>query len=259
MRVVTWNVNGVRACIRKGALARMADALEPDVLCLQETRADLDGPAGDALCDELGFLEAFYSTNPSSAGYSGTAIVGNRLATAPRRDVWLYENEGRVAGALVRDTFVLLSVYAPNTGKNERLPYKEQFFERLGDECAWLCRQGYSVVLAGDFNAVQNELDVHDWNGTLDEAGNRSEEREALRALLHRRGTHFVDIWRESHPDTRQYTWWDQRTRARQRNRGWRIDSFIVDAALRDASCTIHDDIEGSDHCPVVLDLPAKR
>lgn len=265
MRVVTWNVNGLRAALRERALQWMVDELQPHILCLQETRVDLE-KAKDTM---QGLLEVvtprgeeravYYSTNPQEAHRAGVAICGPSewLTPAPTRDDWLYGDEGRVQSVEVQGVFTLLCIYAPNTGREGRVGYKTQFLERLGAEVAWLRKTGHTVVLAGDFNVIQEEIDVHDWRGTFGHAGNREEERDEYLAFLRRRNTNHVDAWRESRPGERQYTWWDMRTAGRQRGRGWRIDTFIVDTALVPlvAECTIHDNIHGSDHCPVSLDI----
>lgn len=265
MRIATWNVNGLRAILRSGALEHMVGELHPHVVCLQETRVDLftnrvANGALEAVCRDGGrSTVAYFRSNPREPHRAGVAIVApdSWLAPAPVRDSWLYEDEGRVVGAVVQGAFVLLSVYAPNTGRDERVDYKLDFLSRLGDEVAWLHKKGHAVVLAGDFNVVRDELDVHDWRGTLGQAGNREEETDAWLAFLQRRNTSHVDAWRESHPGERQYTWWDLRTNGRRRGRGWRIDTFVVDSALIPlvAECTVHDSIQGSDHCPVTLDM----
>lgn len=265
MRVVTWNVNGLRAVLRSGALRAMVEGLRPNILCLQETRVDLER-ASDTLRDLLEVVTpageeyvVYFSTNRCEAHRAGVAICGpvDWLRPARRRDDWLYEDEGRVVGVDVQGVFTLLSVYAPNTGRPERVDYKLQFLDRLATEVAWLRKNGPAPVLAGDFNVVRDELDVHDWKGTRGSAGNREEEQDEWLALLQRRNTSHVDAWRESHPGVRQYTWWDARTAGRRRGRGWRIDTFVLDSALvpLTAECTINDNIYGSDHCPVTLDV----
>jgi exodeoxyribonuclease-3 len=265
LRIATWNVNGLRAVLRSGALERMVGELRPHVVCLQETRADLVdneeafGVLHDLVTPPRGMTTILQSVNRGEPHRAGVVVLGpaEGVRLAPRRDTWLYEDEGRVIGAIVQGAFVLLSVYAPNTGREERCRYKLQFLSRLGFEVAWLRSRGHVVVLAGDFNVVTDELDVHDWHGTLGHAGNREEERDEWLTFLRRRGTNHVDAWREFHPGERQYTWWDTRTAGRKRGRGWRIDTFVVDSALvpRVTKCTIHDDIQGSDHCPVTLDV----
>jgi len=264
MRVATWNVNGLRAVLRSGALERMVDELRPHILCLQETRVDLaadEETRRRLLHATAGAPQSvWFSTNRREPHRAGVAIVGPtahvREATA-RRDDWLYEDEGRVVAVSVQDVFTLMSVYAPNTGRSERVAYKQMFLDRLGTEVSYLRKHEHPVVLAGDFNVVRDELDVHDWEGTQGSAGNREEERDEWLAFLGRRNTNHVDAWRESHPGERQYTWWDMRTAGRRRGRGWRIDTFVIDTALvpLTAECTIHDHIEGSDHCPVTLDI----
>ena len=261
MRIVTWNVNGLRSALRHGLTAQL-DLLKADVVLLQETRVDLSERAG---AEAYGALlaanwQVASSPHPREPGRSGTAVLvrrGTHVRIPPRQDEWVYEDEGRAAAVIIEDTFLAMSVYAPNTLKNSRVPYKVEFMRRLAEEVRYLADRA-PVVLGGDWNAISDGLDV--WDPHLQgEAGARDEEVAALLHLQYNDGVEMVDIWRAHNPTRRQYTWWDYATRARRRNQGWRLDAFLVDEALARTvvqDCTIREDVEGrSDHCPVTLDI----
>lgn len=257
MRITSWNVNGLRAVQRKGALDQLVDA-GPDILCLQETRCDLvaEAAAYEDLQERYGGVR--FSTG--SQGRSGTAICSDwnrwRTTSAPQRNGALYDDEtgeGRVTSEIVGD-FTLLTVYAPNTGREHRHREKHDWLVRLLGEVKWL-QQSLPVVLCGDWNAILEPLDVHDYEGTLETAGNHAFEREDLYDLL--ASARLVDVWRLRNPSRRQYTYWDYRGNMRRRGLGWRIDSFLVDERLVDriTNATIDDHITGSDHCPVSITI----
>lgn len=254
MKIVTWNVNGIRAAVRKG-LAEKIEDLNADVLCFQETKAQ-DGQVEEA-------LKAFRKTYPYLAinsavkkGYSGTAI----LSKTPFEEVVYdineedHDAEGRVTTVRF-NSFQLTNVYVPNSGsKLKRLDYRKTWDKAFK---AFLHNQNkhLPLIVTGDFNVALSELDLArpkaNYNKT---SGYTQDEIDGLQAIL---GSTFVDIWRDRNPGKVKYTFWNQRFKARERNVGWRIDYFLVPqeltAKIKDVS--ILNEVYGSDHCPIALEI----
>lgn len=271
MKLYSWNVNGIRAVIRKGAFREFIDAHRPDVLCLQETKAK----AGQSNPDLPGYLEYWYSAD--KAGYSGTAIftrdeplaVINGLpdSVAERfhlADDWFGDpnREGRVLAAEF-DRYWLVSVYTPNSkGDLSRLLLRYQAwdpaflaFVRQLEAGRFGSKTPKPVIFCGDLNVAHQEIDLARPRENRRTHGFTDEERERFRDFLDHG---FVDTFRYLHPDTTgAYTWWNLMSKARERNVGWRIDYFLVSQALLPhlAGAAIHPDILGSDHCPVSIEL----
>ncbi|RKZ10572.1 exodeoxyribonuclease III [bacterium] len=254
MRLYSWNVNGVRAALRKGLL-NWFDSTRPDVLCLQEVRAE-EHQIEPAMLAPLGYHSIW---NPSRAakGYSGTAI----LSREPAREVELglgdeeFDVEGRTVIAHF-DDFVLLNAYFPN-GRNDlsRVDYKLRFYELFLARCEEFRAQGRRVVFCGDLNTAHMPIDLARPKQNVGNTGFLPEERAWIDRFCE---AGYVDTWRALEPETAdRYTWWAMRMGARERNVGWRLDYFFVDEATRDAvrAARIHDQVTGSDHCPVELEL----
>jgi exodeoxyribonuclease-3 len=247
MRILSWNVNGLRSVSGKG-FRESIRSLSPDILLLQETRV---GAEGVDLLKEIG---PWVSLNPAvKPGYAGTAIVSQK---EPRRFFNLGEesglsNEGRVAAAEF-DDFYVLSVYSPNS-QNElrRLAYRCGEWEPAFREAVQQLQREKPVVIGGDLNVAHEEIDLARPTANRRNAGFTDEERAALSDLL---AIGLIDSFRDSHPGLAdQYSWWSYRGGARARNVGWRIDYLLLSESLRpnyQAAC-IHSDIMGSDHCPV--------
>lgn len=254
LRLYSWNVNGVRAALRKGLL-NWFDSTRPDVLCLQEVRAE-EHQIEPAMLAPLGYHSIW---NPSRAakGYSGTAI----LSREPAREVELglgdeeFDVEGRTVIAHF-DDFVLLNAYFPN-GRNDlsRVDYKLRFYELFLARCEEFRAQGRRVVFCGDLNTAHMPIDLARPKQNVGNTGFLPEERAWIDRFCE---AGYVDTWRALEPETAdRYTWWAMRMGARERNVGWRLDYFFVDEATRDAvrAARIHDQVTGSDHCPVELEL----
>jgi exodeoxyribonuclease-3 len=253
MRITTWNVNGLRAVLGKGLL-EWAEAETPDVLCLQEVRAHPHQiPPEHA--QRLQDLYPHALWNPAQRpGYSGVAT----LARAPAHETRLgldapeFDNEGRLIATRYPD-FWLFNIYFPNGGRDlARVPYKLSFYERLLEVCDELHAQGQSVIITGDFNTCHQEIDLRHPRPNRKHTGFLDEERDWItRYLSHG----FIDIYRQRYPDRVQYTWWAQFANARASNTGWRLDYFLISPALLPhvQDVVIHDDVPGSDHCPVSL------
>lgn len=271
MKIYSWNVNGIRAVIRKGDFQTFVKEHQPDILCLQETKAK-EGQADPNLPD---YLEYWYSAD--KAGYSGTAIFsrtepGTVLRGMPdtlATDHGLASDgygdanrEGRVIAAEY-DRFWLVSVYTPNSkGDLSRLSLR---YDRWDPAFLAYMKQlevglygsatPKPVVFCGDLNVAHQEIDLADPKRNRGEHGFTDEERGRFQAYL---DNGFVDTFRYLHPEaTEAYSWWNLMTRARSRNAGWRIDYVMISEALvpRLKSAGIHADIMGSDHCPVSITL----
>ena len=259
----SWNVNGLRAVINKNALEPLIAAQNPDILCLQETKAK-PGQANPDLED----YEEFYNS-ADRPGYSGTAIFtklkplqiwpgftddfnisrpwANDLYGDPTR-------EGRILTAEF-DRFYLVNVYTPNSKRElTRLPLREALWDPTFLEYLKDLEKHKPVVVCGDFNAAHTEIDLARPKDNEHNAGYTKEERQGIENLIQ---AGFIDTFRALHPADRRYTWWTWRARARERNVGWRIDYFFISKSLEKnlRSAEIHENVLGSDHCPVSITL----
>ena len=249
MKLITWNVNGLRACLGKGFLD-FFNAMDADAFCLQETKLqphqiELDLPGYH-----------IYWNSAEKKGYSGTALITKTepLTVTYGLGIPEHDTEGRVITAEYED-FYLVCCYTPNA-QNElaRIDYRMQWED---DFRAYLMAldQKKPVVLCGDLNVAHEEIDLKNPKSNRGNAGFSDQEREKRTTLL---GSGFADSFRALYPDkTGAYTWWSYRFNARKNNAGWRIDYFIVSERLlpRVKDQIIHADVTGSDHCPVELDL----
>lgn len=252
MKLISWNVNGLRACVGKGFYESLA-ALDADVVCLQETKLQ----AGQIDISLDGYET--YWNYADKKGYSGTAIFTRRhpLSVTYGLGIDLHDHEGRIITAEYED-FYLVTAYVPNSQDGlRRLDYRQQWDKDLRAYLKEL-ETRKPVVLCGDLNVAHREIDLKNPKSNRKNAGFTDEEREGFQQLL---DAGFVDTFRHFYPDqTDIYSWWSYRFRAREKNAGWRIDYFVVSEALRPLleSATIHTEIFGSDHCPVEVVLRAK-
>ena len=249
MKLLSWNVNGLRAVLRKNFLEFLA-AETPDILCLQETKCRPE--------DVEQLWPADYTTYWNSAekkGYSGTAIFTRTRPLQVTQGIGVAEHdrEGRVVTAEYAD-FILVNSYVPNSQRElTRLPYRQQWDR---DFLAYLkgLEQRKPVIWCGDLNVAHTEIDLANPKANVKNHGFTPEERAGFGAAL---AAGFVDTFREFEKGPRHYTWWSPMGGARGRNVGWRIDYFLASAALRPRlkSAYIRPDVLGSDHCPVGLEL----
>jgi exodeoxyribonuclease-3 len=252
--LLSWNVNGIRAVQKKGFLPWLAHS-QPDILCLQETRAEehqlpaeLARPAG---------YHAFWHASISKKGYSGTALFSRQepLSVQFGLGVDEFDQEGRTIIAEYPD-FTLLNCYFPNGGRDHsRVPFKMAFYEAFLQKCEALRAEDKAVLFCGDVNTAHREIDLANPKSNQNTTGFLPEERAWMDKLVE---AGYVDTFRRLHPDLpEQYTWWSVPTRARERNVGWRIDYFFVtpDLLPRIADAFILPEVQGSDHCPVGLTL----
>ncbi|MCA9352090.1 exodeoxyribonuclease III [Patescibacteria group bacterium] len=259
MRIISWNVNGFRAWKDKpGTLEFLNIITKPDIICLQETKAQPDQ------VDETIFPDYPYDYYHSAEkkGYSSTAIFSK---IEPKK-VWFgmedspINNEGRIMNAEF-DEFILVNIYTPNAKPDlARLELRHKQWDVAFLKHLKKLEKKKPVVVCGDFNAAHNNIDIArpDANRTTEKnpgsPGFTDQEREGITNLI---DAGFIDTFRELHPKTIQYTWWSFRSAARQRNIGWRIDYFFVSKKLQKKikEATIYDQIMGSDHCPVGITL----
>lgn len=256
MRIITWNVNGLRAALRKGA-ADWWQAEQPDILCLQEVRSRPD----QLTAEQRAKLEQnHFVWNPAQrAGYSGVATFSQikPLGFEKGLGVEKFDLEGRVI-QMQFPAFRLFNIYFPNGSRDHsRVGYKLEFYAALLELCDELHAKGEQVILCGDFNTCHQEIDLRNHRQNRNTTGFLPEERAWVSKYLQHG---FLDAFRVLYPAREQYTWWTYRSNARARNVGWRLDYFLVSEALmpqvRDV--IIHDEVEGSDHCPVSLEISLK-
>ena len=252
MKLISWTVNGLRACVGKGFYESLA-ALDADVVCLQETKLQ----AGQIDLALEGYET--YWNYADKKGYSGTAIFTRRhpLSVTYGLGIDLHDHEGRIITAEY-EHFYLVTAYVPNSQDElRRLDYRQQWDKDLRAYLIEL-ETKKPVVLCGDLNVAHREIDLKNPKTNRKNAGFTDEEREGFQQLL---DAGFVDTFRHFYPDQKDiYSWWSYRFRAREKNAGWRIDYFVVSEALRPqlVSAAIHTDIFGSDHCPVEVVIDAE-
>lgn len=249
MKFISWNVNGLRACLKKGFLAFYRSE-RPDFLCLQETKME----RGQA---ELDLDEVLEYWNPAEKkGYSGTAVFTTHtpLSAACGMDQDKHDHEGRLI-TLEYEQFYLVCCYTPNAQDGlKRLGYRMEWEDDLREYLMGLDKNK-PVVYCGDLNVAHEEIDLKNPKTNRQNAGFSDQEREKMTELL---ASGFTDSFRYLYPDTTgAYSWWSYRFHAREKNAGWRIDYFIVSDRLRDKirRAEILTAVEGSDHCPVLLEL----
>ncbi|MCI5704239.1 exodeoxyribonuclease III [Candidatus Pseudoscillospira sp. SGI.172] len=247
MKLVSWNVNGLRACLKKGFLEHFS-ALDADVFCLQETKMQ----PGQADLDLPGYQEFWNSAEKK--GYSGTAVFTRVPPLSVSYDIDDPDHVGEGRSITVEfEDFYLVTVYTPNAQDGlKRLDYRMAWEDAFRDYLLTL-DQKKPVVVCGDLNVAHQEIDLKNPKSNRGNPGFSDQEREKFSQLL---ASGFTDTFRWLHPDlTGAYSWWSYRFHARENNAGWRIDYFLTSDRLRprieDAS--IHADMDGSDHCPVSL------
>ncbi len=249
MKFVSWNVNGLRACLKKGFVDSVL-GLDADFICLQETKME----RGQAEVELPGYHQFWNSADKK--GYSGTAIFARTqpLSVAYGMDLDKHDHEGRLI-TLEYPDFWLVDCYTPNAQRDlARLGYRMEWEDDLLDYLKSLDRTK-PVVYCGDLNVAHQEIDLKNPKTNRGNAGFSDEERGAMTRLL---ASGFTDTFRLLYPDKEgAYSWWSYQFHAREKNAGWRIDYFIVSQRLGDrvAEAAIHPDIQGSDHCPVSLIL----
>jgi len=252
MKIVSWNVNGLRSLSKNGYWESFLQATRPDIFCLQETKAAPE-QLGETFLSPLGY-SAFFSSSQMRKGYSGVAIYSKiePLKVIYGMGIKEFDQEGRIVGAEYED-FWLLNIYFPNGGQGpERLDYKMRFYDSFLAFAEKLRKQK-PVIFCGDVNTAHEEIDLARPKANEENTGFLPEERAWIDEVI---GAGFIDSFRNFHPQTKEaYTYWDMKTRARDRNVGWRLDYFFVaqEFMKRIKKAEIHTDIFGSDHCPLSI------
>ncbi|MFC0878519.1 exodeoxyribonuclease III [Saccharicrinis sp. FJH2] len=253
MKIISWNVNGIRAVVQKNFFEDLK-VMNPDMLCLQETKAQ-----DDQVAEALAVLEGYhiYSNSAEKKGYSGTAILSKSEPISVSKGIGIndHDNEGRVLCAEY-DKFYLISVYVPNSGSElKRLGYRQEwdlaFFNYLKK-----LEETKPVIVCGDFNVAHTEIDIARPKANYNKsAGYMQEEIDGMDRFTQ---GGLVDSFRHFYPDkTDAYSWWSFRAGARGKNIGWRIDYFLVSESFipEVKNASILADVMGSDHCPVAIEL----
>ncbi len=249
MKLISWNVNGIRACVTKGFMD-FFNEIDADIFCIQESKMQ----EGQLVLDMPGYHQ--YWNYAEKKGYSGTAIFTKKepLSVTYGLGIEEHDKEGRVI-TLEFEDFYMVTCYTPNS-QNElkRLDYRMKWED---DFKAYLknLEKTKPVIMCGDLNVAHKEIDLKNPKTNRKNAGFTDEEREKMTELLE---DGFIDTFRYFYPeDEGRYSWWSYRFKAREKNAGWRIDYFIVSESLKDKleGADIHKDVMGSDHCPIELDI----
>lgn len=248
MKMVSWNVNGIRACMGKGFMEFFQE-IDADIFCLQETKMQ----PGQLEIETPGYVQ--FMNSAEKKGYSGTMVFSKKEPLAVTYDMGIdeHDHEGRVITCEYED-FYLVTVYTPNSKDGLlRLDYRMVWED---DFKAYLHRlnEKKPVIVCGDLNVAREEIDLKNPKTNRRNAGFTDEERDKMRTLL---ASGFTDSYRYLYPDNIEYSWWSYRFKAREKNAGWRIDYFLVSDESKDKikEAKIHTDVFGSDHCPVSLEI----
>lgn len=252
MKLISWNVNGIRAVNKKGFLEWLEEA-DPDILCLQETKAHVEQLPGELL-EGHGYHTSWHSGERK--GYSGVATYCKEepLYVQEGLGVDIYDREGRVL-ITEHPNFLLYNIYFPNGQRDQgRLQYKLDFYDELLPLINEQVDSGNNVIVTGDWNTAHYEIDLARPKENVNTSGFMPIERERLDTYV-KNG--WIDTFRLFHPEPKRYSWWTYRFGARDRNVGWRIDYFFVNERFTDQvlNADIHEDVLGSDHCPISLEV----
>jgi exodeoxyribonuclease-3 len=248
MRLVSWNVAGIRACIKKG-LPDFLAKIDADVFCMQEVKAEMN----QIDFHPEGYKEYLYPAKRK--GYSGTMIYSKTepLSVQYGYGESEYDDEGRSITAEFKD-FYLVTTYVPNVKRDLSRLESRMHFEDTFKAYLKKLEEKKPVILCGDLNVAHNEIDIYNARANRGHAGFTDEERAKFTDLL---ASGFVDTFRKLHPDTVRYSWWSYIGHARDNNIGWRLDYFVVSESFfpKVKESYIYDDVFGSDHCPIGLEI----
>lgn len=249
MKLISWNVNGIRACVNKGFIEFFKD-IKADIFCIQETKCQ-----PDQIELEFDGYKSYWNS-AERKGYSGTAIFTKKKPIAVTRGIGIEEHdkEGRILTLELED-FYLVNNYTPNAKRGlERLDYRQIWEDEIRKYLLKLNKKK-PVIMCGDLNVAHKEIDLKNPKSNRGNAGFTGEEREKMTQLLE---AGFIDSFRYLYPDKENaYSWWSYMGRAREKNVGWRIDYFIVSNDMKDKikEATLYPQIMGSDHCPVGIEI----
>ena len=254
MKIISWNVNGIRAVQKKGFLDWVAES-KADVICLQETKADVDKIPDDV--KNLSGYHTFWHSCSIKSGYSGVGVMSKMKPENVTEKIGIeeFDGEGRIL-EIDYGSFILYNIYFPNgSSENKRVPFKLRFYDAMIERWSQQRTGGKNIVVCGDYNIAHQSIDLARPKANEKNTGFLPEERAILDRMS---GDGWLDSFREYHPEEPEwYSYWDYFTRARERNIGWRIDYHWVTPELRSAlkNAWISRDVEGSDHCPVGIVL----
>lgn len=249
MKLISWNVNGIRACLNKG-FKDFFNKINADIFCIQETKCQKD-----QIDLEFDGYTSFWNS-AEKKGYSGTAIFTKQKPITVRYGIGIpeHDKEGRVI-TLEFENFYMVNIYTPNSKRElERLDYRQIWEDEMRKYLLNL-NKTKPVIMCGDLNVAHKEIDLKNPKTNRRNAGFTDEERNKMSELL---DAGFTDSFRKLYPDKEnEYSWWSYMGHAREKNIGWRIDYFIVsnDISTKISDASIHQDVFGSDHCPVELDI----
>ena len=251
-KILCWNVNGIRAIWKKDFPNWFAKT-SPDILCLQETKAQPD-QLGEEIKNFNGYTSEFFSAEKK--GYSGVATFSKTQPIGVKKGFGnpYFDAEGRLIETEYKD-FVLYNVYFPNGGRGpERVKYKLDFYDALFFQAEKMRKRKKNIIICGDYNTAHKEIDLARPKENEMNSGFLPEERAWIDTIVN---LGYIDIFREYNKEPGQYTYWDEYTRARLRNAGWRIDYFFISKEMRKlvTNASIHSEVMGSDHCPIEIDL----
>jgi exodeoxyribonuclease-3 len=250
MKITTWNINGIRATMKKDVFGWIEENAA-DIVCLQEIKAKEEQIEKEPIT-KAGY--EIYINSAERPGYSGVANLFTRSPEAMQRGIGIekFDAEGRVIKFSYPE-FELFNIYFPNGGEeNQRVSFKLEFYASLLDYCAKLREQGKEIIITGDFNTAHNEIDLKNPKSNVKNTGFLPEERVWIDKYL---DFGFVDAFRMLYPEQETYTWWTYRFGAREKNVGWRLDYYLVTEQIftHTKDVVIHTEVMGSDHCPVSL------
>lgn len=256
MRIYSWNVNGIRAVYNKGEFQKIFEDDKPDIVCIQETKAQ-----AEQLTDEILNIEGYNSFFESAdkKGYSGVAVYSKiKPLSVKNFNIEKFDAEGRYIELEFED-FILVNCYFPNSQeKGKRLDYKIDFCEEILNHLDEKKKGGKAVIITGDYNIAHKPIDLARPKDNEDNPGYLPEEREWMSKFI---DAGYVDTFRKFYPEEVKYTWWSYRTRAREKNIGWRIDYFCINKESEDIliDSGIRNDMFGSDHCPIYIDINVRN
>ena len=248
MKLISWNVNGLRACVTKGFLEYFQEA-DADIFCIQESKLQ----EGQIDLELQGYHQ--YWNYAERKGYSGTAVFTRKVPLTVTYGIGIeeFDHEGRMI-TLEYEDFYLVTVYTPNSQEGlVRLDYRMEWEEKFRAYLKEL-EEKKPVVVCGDLNVAHQEIDIKNPKTNRKNAGFTDQERDKFSCLLE---AGFIDTYRYLYPEKVEYSWWSYRFKAREKNAGWRLDYFLISPVLKERlkDAKIHTSVMGSDHCPVELDL----
>lgn len=252
MNLISFNVNGVRAILKKGFLDWIKST-NPDILCLQEIKAN-ENQIDKKVFEQLGYYSYWFSAKKQ--GYSGVAVLSKK---EPKNVIYGcsntdFDEEGRLI-QVDFENYSVINVYVPSASNIDRLSYKMDFSDHLLNYVKSVEKAIPNLIICGDFNICHQAIDIHDPAGHVKKSGFLPEERKWMTKFL--KDCNLVDSFRQINSSPNQYTWWSYRTKARERNKGWRIDYFMISETIADRleRSYILTDVYSSDHCPIGIKM----